>query len=287
MARLRTLKPSFFTSEEVCRCQPLARLLFQGLWCEADRNGLLEDKPLQLKMRLLPADDCDVDALLWELEAATLIRRVVTTEGQPVIVITAFHVHQRPHPKEAESTISVAGASDRTRPEPWYSTAGREKVNVHPGEHPSSSRRVPSDPDPDPDRSTGSARAGAPAPPASRTHPRQAYGASLVQPRNLGAAFEGPIFDIPSSWARRAVRESAGRLTDTDITAFGSWLTAKCDREGAGRPAEKKLLAWLDDELMAWEASQRDKADGDALYARSREWDRRMQADIAEANRRD
>lgn len=33
MARARTLKPSFFDSEQVAACSLLARLTFVGLWC--------------------------------------------------------------------------------------------------------------------------------------------------------------------------------------------------------------------------------------------------------------
>lgn len=32
MARIRTIKPEFWTSEQVMGCAPLARLLFIGLW---------------------------------------------------------------------------------------------------------------------------------------------------------------------------------------------------------------------------------------------------------------
>ena len=47
MARIRTIKPAFFTSEDICKVQPLGRLLFQGLWIEADREGYLADSPFQ------------------------------------------------------------------------------------------------------------------------------------------------------------------------------------------------------------------------------------------------
>ncbi len=115
MARIRTIKPSFFTSEDICKVQPLGRLLFQGLWIEADREGYLADSPFQLKTRILPADACDVDALLWELVDAKLIRRYTAANGRHYIQILTFVEHQRPHPKEPKSTIPKEG-SDRQRP---------------------------------------------------------------------------------------------------------------------------------------------------------------------------
>ncbi len=133
MARIRTIKPAFFTSQDVVACSPLARLLFIGLWCEADRSGRLEDKPGQIKMRLLAGDDANVDALLWELHDAKLIRRVECLDGSHAIYISKFSEHQRPHPKEPESLIPDSGR-DRSR----QNTESREKVVMLPGDFPSS-----------------------------------------------------------------------------------------------------------------------------------------------------
>ena len=41
MARIRTIKPDFFTSEDIVGLTPEARLLYIALWCEADREGRL------------------------------------------------------------------------------------------------------------------------------------------------------------------------------------------------------------------------------------------------------
>ena len=43
--RTRLLKPGFFMNEELARLPVRARLLFAGLWCLADREGRLEDRP--------------------------------------------------------------------------------------------------------------------------------------------------------------------------------------------------------------------------------------------------
>lgn len=42
MARIRTIKPEFFTSEDIVSLSPLARLFYVSLWCEADREGRLD-----------------------------------------------------------------------------------------------------------------------------------------------------------------------------------------------------------------------------------------------------
>lgn len=105
MARIRSIKPNFFTSDDTCRCSRDARLLFIGLWTEADREGRLEDRPQQIKTRLFPdEDDMNIGTLLDELHAAEMIERYAVGVFR-VIQIRNFAKHQRPHPKEAASTL--------------------------------------------------------------------------------------------------------------------------------------------------------------------------------------
>ncbi|KAA0579032.1 hypothetical protein FZ983_17055 [Azospirillum sp. B21] len=73
MARIRSTHPGQWTDEEFVECQPLARLLALALRNEADDQGVFEWKPTTLKMRLMPADNVDVGALLAELEAHRLV----------------------------------------------------------------------------------------------------------------------------------------------------------------------------------------------------------------------
>ena len=53
--RARNLKPGFFKNECLLSLSPLHRLLFAGLWCMADRNGILEDRPAKIKIEVKPA----------------------------------------------------------------------------------------------------------------------------------------------------------------------------------------------------------------------------------------
>ena len=99
MARTRSLKPQFFKNDLLAECQPLARLLFSGLWCMADAEGRLEYRPLRVKAEVLPYDECDVDQLVDELEQRGFVRRY-TVEDVTILVIPKFLDHQRPHPKE-------------------------------------------------------------------------------------------------------------------------------------------------------------------------------------------
>ncbi len=38
------IKPGFFANDDLAECEPLARLLFIGLWTIADSRGVLEHK---------------------------------------------------------------------------------------------------------------------------------------------------------------------------------------------------------------------------------------------------
>jgi hypothetical protein len=104
MARLRTLKPGFFTNDLLADVEPLGRLLFAGLWCHADREGRLADRPRRIKAEVLPYDECDVDALLAELTRLGFLVRYAA-DGEAYIQIVNFLKHQNPHIKEPPSTI--------------------------------------------------------------------------------------------------------------------------------------------------------------------------------------
>jgi hypothetical protein len=101
---MRTLKPSFFTNELLLEIEPLGRLLFQGLWCLADREGRLEDRPGRIKHQVLPGDPCDIDGLLDALATRGFILRY-GADGRRCIQVLNFAKHQTPHAKEQASRL--------------------------------------------------------------------------------------------------------------------------------------------------------------------------------------
>lgn len=117
MARIRTIKPEFFTSEDIVSITPLARLFYVSLWCEADREGRLEWKPKTFKLRYLPGDDCSVDALGQELIDIGLVR-LYEVDGKVYAEIPSFTKHQIINNRESESQIParVMHASNTRKP---------------------------------------------------------------------------------------------------------------------------------------------------------------------------
>lgn len=101
MARIRTVKPEFFTSEDIVCLSPLARLLYIATWCEADKEGRLVWKPMTFKLRYFPADNCDIQALCQEIVDAGL----VVLYGQGYAHIPAFKAHQHINPRESASQL--------------------------------------------------------------------------------------------------------------------------------------------------------------------------------------
>jgi hypothetical protein len=104
VARIRSVKPGFFLNEDVSALPYEWRLLFIGLWTQADKAGRLEDRPARLKAMLFPYDDLDVNDGLRRLDAAGLITRY-DGNGLRLIAIPRWAKHQQPNVKEAESEL--------------------------------------------------------------------------------------------------------------------------------------------------------------------------------------
>ena len=78
MARIRTVKPSFFTSLKVAEIRdPWTRLLFIGLWTHSDDEGRFMCEPRVIKGALFPLEESithdDVDRMIGDLHALNLV----------------------------------------------------------------------------------------------------------------------------------------------------------------------------------------------------------------------
>lgn len=76
MSRIRSIKPEFWTSEQVMECSTNARLLFIGIWNFCDDKGRHPFSAKQCKAEVFPSDnftDEDVLGMLQELSKNDLI----------------------------------------------------------------------------------------------------------------------------------------------------------------------------------------------------------------------
>jgi hypothetical protein len=93
MARIRTIKPDFWTDEKLTECSLSARLLFIGTWNFADDNGNLDRSHKQIKARVFPLDNIECEPLLNELIAQGLLTEYAV-EGKLYLHIQGFTKHQ-------------------------------------------------------------------------------------------------------------------------------------------------------------------------------------------------
>lgn len=100
MSRIRSVHPGLFTDEAFASVSMAGRVLFIGLWCEADDMGVFEWKALTLKMRLFPGDAVDVPVLLSELAERDMIR-AFEQNGKQYGAIRNFGRFQRPKSPKA------------------------------------------------------------------------------------------------------------------------------------------------------------------------------------------
>ncbi len=122
MARIRTIKPEFWTSEQILSVSRDARLLFIGLWNFSDDGGNHPASAITLKAQVFPADDLtvsDIRRMLDELSASNLLI-TYEHEGKSYWHITGWQ-HQKidkpsyKYPKYSAKTKEIENNSTNAR----------------------------------------------------------------------------------------------------------------------------------------------------------------------------
>lgn len=93
MARIRTIKPDFWTDERLTECSLSARLLFIGTWNFADDNGNFPRSSKKIKMQIFPADAIECEPLVIELLTHGLLIEY-SVNGEKYLHIKNFKKHQ-------------------------------------------------------------------------------------------------------------------------------------------------------------------------------------------------
>lgn len=122
MARIRTIKPEFWTDERVGECSVSARLLFLASLNFADDHGGLDRSSKQLKAQAFPYDNIDCEPLVQELLQHRLLIEY-EVGGKKYLHIKGFRIHQKvekparprvPVYEDSMRTIRVVGESSPT-----------------------------------------------------------------------------------------------------------------------------------------------------------------------------
>jgi hypothetical protein len=96
VARIRSIKPEFWTSEQVMECSPNARLMFIGMWNFADDCGRLPCSTKSIKAQIFPSDDISLETIrgmINELSSNGLVL-IYSVEDKDYLQITGWS-HQR------------------------------------------------------------------------------------------------------------------------------------------------------------------------------------------------
>ena len=108
MARIRTIKPEFWSDEKVGGLPLACRLLFIGLWNFADDYGVIASSPLFIKSRIFLYDrDISEENVLQWLRELEQRRMIVSCEhdGNHYYIVRNFSKHQVVNKKSQSRTI--------------------------------------------------------------------------------------------------------------------------------------------------------------------------------------
>lgn len=95
MARIRTIKPEFWSDEKLSSCDAITRLVFLGLIGMSDDAGRLLDNVKVIDAFIFPSTSDTCRDALATLSRMCRIRRGTTVSGQSVIQICNWHRHQK------------------------------------------------------------------------------------------------------------------------------------------------------------------------------------------------
>ena len=127
MARIRSIKPEFFTSGQLVECSTNARLLFVGTWVFADDKGRHKLNYKTLKMEVFPGDPFtagDVESMFRELWAVDLVS-VYEVKGNRFFVVNGWHHQKIDRPQEPRCPSPCEGSAIP------YSTNDRRTIDEH------------------------------------------------------------------------------------------------------------------------------------------------------------
>lgn len=120
MARIRSIKPEFWDDRKLARSTSRdARLLYIGLWNQADEHGRCNGDPTWIKGRIFPyesdlgADECA--RLLDELARGGWVHKY-TVNGDPYLFLPKLAKHQRLEAAKVPSRLPAPEDADQETP---------------------------------------------------------------------------------------------------------------------------------------------------------------------------
>jgi hypothetical protein len=128
MARIRSIKPDFWSDEKLTECSMAARLFFIGTWNFADDSGNLVYSTKKLKMQIFPGEEIDCQPLIDELLAKGVMQEYEVA-GKAYLHISGFRDHQVIN-KPSKSAIPTPPAAAPTPLKPDESGADPKELDA-------------------------------------------------------------------------------------------------------------------------------------------------------------
>lgn len=251
MARIRSIKPEFWTHEKPTSVSRDARLLFIGIWNFADDSGRIHDSSRELKLKILPGDEditsANVEAWLVELANARLIQRY-EVNGKRYLQVLGWDHQKIQHPSDSKIPRPPEVSETLTSPHESSLLIGREgkgsSVAKATGADAPSAEDAPSDQDlvwGDGLRWLSTAAGRSPSTLRSLVGRWcKAYGAALVLTVLNEARGQSPPISGPIAWIEASLKtRSEGRVetSETKPERSAERVEAVLARLG-GRPAQ-------------------------------------------------
>jgi len=148
MPRIRSIKPSFFRSEDVSALPLRARLTWIGLWTQCDDQGRAKDNAKLIKGDIWPLDSVNLRDIEEDLETLAAHERIVRYEvdGKRYLEIVNWHAHQaisKPTPSRIPAPSQGRILTSEEPPEPVDDEPEPDHSDPTPGGLPESSGRAP------------------------------------------------------------------------------------------------------------------------------------------------
>jgi hypothetical protein len=113
--RARNFKPGLFLNEILGQEDPMLTLVFLALMGLADREGIVEDRPVRIRAEAFPYRlEMDLDRYLKELSQHGFIQRYQVGDLK-LLRIVNFEKHQRPHHTEKPSIFPKPNEANTDR----------------------------------------------------------------------------------------------------------------------------------------------------------------------------
>lgn len=132
MARIRTIKPDFFMSDDIGDLTVMSRLLYVALWTHADRRGIIRYQRTALMVQCMPFEMDQFDGCMAELIGKRQIEEY-EVQGKKYLYLPTFTKHQRPHHTEKDSddpapeSLNNGDLTDKSPLDNAQEGKGREK----------------------------------------------------------------------------------------------------------------------------------------------------------------